>query len=93
MYKLADSIAQNRYKIAYETFVMGKINVLDINTAQIEEDNAKRNYINQVYYSWLYYYQLREVSLYDFINKKNIINNIIETKWTERYLNKLLNKE
>lgn len=93
MYKLADSIAQNRYKIAYETFVMGKINVLDINTAQLEEDNAKRNFINQIYFSWLYYYQLRQVSLYDFQAKRNIINNIEKTLWTEKYLNKLLNNE
>lgn len=93
MYKLADSIAQNRYKIAYETFVMGKINVLDINAAQLEEDNAKRNYINQIYFSWLYYYQLRQVSLYDFRTKKEIINSITESSWTEKYLSKLLNND
>ncbi len=93
MYKLADSIAQNRYKIAYETFVMGQINVLDINTAQIEEDNAKRNYINQLYYSWLYHFQLRGISLYDFASKQEIINHITETAWTEKYLNNLFNND
>lgn len=73
IYKLADTIAQNRYKIAYETFIMGKISVLDINSAQIEKDNAKRNYLNQVYNFWLLYYQLRQLSLYDFIEKKSLI--------------------
>ncbi len=72
-YGQADTVAQNRYKVAFETFAMGKNTVLDINTAQTEEDEAKRRYINQLYYSWYYLYSLRQLSLYDFIENKNII--------------------
>lgn len=93
MYQLADSIAQNRYKIAHENFMMGNISVLDINAAQIEEDNAKRTFINQKYFSWLYYYKLRQVTLHDFTERRDLIDNIKRTQWTERYLNKLLNND
>ncbi|MDR1181739.1 MAG: TolC family protein [Bacteroidales bacterium] len=68
----ADSIAQLRYGTAFQTFVMGTINVLDINSAQVERDNAKRKYINELYLSWLCYYNLRQITLFDFINHTDV---------------------
>jgi outer membrane protein TolC len=68
----ADSIAQLRYETAFQTFVMGSINVLDINSAQIERDNARRKYINELYLSWLCYYNLRQITLFDFISNTSI---------------------
>lgn len=68
----ADSVAQQRYKTAFETFVMGKINILDINDAQVSRDEAKRNHLAQLYASWLYYYNLRQITLYDFEKRQNI---------------------
>jgi outer membrane protein TolC len=70
----ADSIAQLRYETAFQTFVLGTINVLDINSAQIERDNAKRKYINELYLSWLCYYNLRLITLFDFVANMNIIH-------------------
>lgn len=75
VYRMADTVAQRRYRTAFETFVMGQINVLDINSAQTEENTAKRNYINQLYYSWLYLYNLRQITLYDFGTQSNIVYN------------------
>ncbi len=75
--RLADTVSQQRYKTAFETFLMGKISVLDINSAQTERDNAKRNYISQLYSSWLYFYTLRQITLFDFERKENIINEYI----------------
>jgi outer membrane protein TolC len=68
----ADSIAQLRYETAFQTFVMGTINVLDINSAQVERDNARRKYINELYLSWLYYYNLRQITLFDFVNNTDV---------------------
>lgn len=73
IFREADSVARLRYKIAFETFVMGQLSVLDINSAQVEQDNARRNYVTQLYASWLYYYNLRQIALYDFVDRKNII--------------------
>ena len=75
---LADSVAQCRYKTAYNIFVMGNINVLDINSAQVERDNARREYISQLYTSWLYYYNIRQLSLYDFVRDEDIIYEMIK---------------
>ncbi|MDR1581876.1 MAG: TolC family protein [Prevotellaceae bacterium] len=76
----ADSIAGLRYETAFQTFVMGTINVLDINAAQIERDNAKRKHINELYLAWLCYYNLRQITLYDFQQETDIIHPEINAK-------------
>lgn len=74
----ADSVAKSRYQTAYNIFVKGKINVLDINAAQSERDNARRNYINQLYMAWLSYYNLRQLALYDFATNEDILYEMIK---------------
>ena len=41
----ADTIAQSRYNVTKERFLIGKIDVLDLNIAQTERDNARERYI------------------------------------------------
>lgn len=74
----ADEVAKSRYQTAYNIFVMGKINVLDINSAQSERDNARRNYINQLYMAWLSYYNLRQLTLFDFAKNEDILYEMIK---------------
>lgn len=72
IYKQAGSLAETRYKTAFKLFNLGKISILDIYAAQNEENNARRNYINQLYASWLYYYYVRQITLYDYLKKEKI---------------------
>ncbi|MGE0017545.1 MAG: TolC family protein [Bacteroides sp.] len=62
----ADAIAQQRYKTSIETFLIGKINTLDLNDAQAAKDEARQKRISELYYYWYYYYQIRSVTLWDF---------------------------
>jgi len=62
----ADKIAQQRYKTSIETFLIGKINTLDLNDAQNSKDEAKQNHIDELYSYWYYFYQLRSLTLWDF---------------------------
>lgn len=64
----ADVIAQQRYKTSIETFLIGKINTLDLNDAQISKDDARQKHINELYWYWYYFYQLRSLTLWDFQN-------------------------
>ena len=66
IYREADSVAQKRYGIALNRFTVGDISVTDLNYAEQEKDEARQNYIYQLYLSWLYYYNLRYITLYDF---------------------------
>jgi outer membrane protein TolC len=67
-----DRIAQKRYETSIEAFVLGKIDVLNLNDAQASKDEARRKYIEQIYLLWAYYYQIRSITLYDFANKREL---------------------
>lgn len=64
--KKADEIAQRRYATNEETFLIGKISTLDLNDSRIKKDVARRNYVNELYLFWYYYYQIRSLTLWDY---------------------------
>ena len=68
----ADAIAERRYKTSIETFMIGKISVLDLNDAQQSKDEAKQKQIQEQYNYWRYYYNIRSVTLYDFCNQQTL---------------------
>lgn len=64
----ADRIAEKRYRTSVETFMIGKISTLDLNDAQNSKDEARQKHISELYYYWYYFYQLRSLTLWDFVN-------------------------
>jgi outer membrane protein len=68
----ADSVARLRYDITMQRFQNGSITVTDLNTAQTEKDEAVKRYISDLSNYWQYFYTIRELSLYDFVTKKEI---------------------
>ena len=65
--KEVDSIARSRYNTTVEAFIQGKMDILNLNDSQTSKDSARRNYIEQMYMLWSYYYQIRGLTLFDFI--------------------------
>lgn len=70
-----DRIAQQRYQTSVEAFVLGKTDVLNLNDAQSSKDVARRNYVEQMYLLWTYYYQIRSLALYDYVLDKELTVN------------------
>lgn len=68
----ADIIAQKRYKTNVETFMIGKISTLDLNDSQVKKDEARQKHIGELFSYWHYYYQVRSLTLWDFINNTSI---------------------
>ena len=68
----ADKIAEKRYNTSIETFMIGKISILDLNDAQKSKDEAKLKYIQELYKYWYYFYNIRSITLYDFIADTNL---------------------
>jgi outer membrane protein TolC len=68
----ADTIAQSRYNVTKERFLIGRIDVLELNIAQTERDNARDRYIAAMRNYWQFYFNMRKLTLYDFINEKPI---------------------
>lgn len=67
-----DRIAQERYNISVEAFILGKIDILNLNDAQLAKDESRRDYINQMFLLWSYYYQIRSLTLYDFLKGEEL---------------------
>lgn len=61
----ADTIAQNRYRIAKQRFLIGKIDVLALDDAQLARDNARNAYIRAMQACWSTYFRLRRLTLFD----------------------------
>lgn len=68
----ADQIALKRYKTSIETFMIGKISILDLNDAQQSKDDALQKHIQELYLYWKYYYNIRSLTLYDFADDRTL---------------------
>lgn len=64
-YRSSD-IARRRYATNVETYMIGKISTLDLNDSQTRKDDAMRRYVSELYKFWVYWYQIRSLTLYDY---------------------------
>lgn len=62
----SDDIAQRRYELSKNRYLIGKISITDLNIAMQEKDEARRSYIASLRDFWSAYYRLRELTLFDF---------------------------
>ena len=61
----ADTIADLRYEVTKQRFLIGKIDVLDLKVALEEKDVARRSFVEALRNYWNYYFDLRGLTLYD----------------------------
>ncbi len=63
----SDTVAQRRFDVTQKRYMIGKVNdVLELDKAQIDNDNAKMGFYRALQTYWRSYYQLRKLTLYDF---------------------------
>jgi outer membrane protein TolC len=70
----ADSIATERYQIAYKRYLAGDISILELNMAQREKDFSSQDLLSTRASFWVKYHQLRMISLYDYILDKPLFD-------------------
>jgi outer membrane protein TolC len=68
----SDTVAMRRYEVTKQRFLIGKIAVLDLNDADTRKDQNRRAYIQSLQDYWNYFYNIRSLTLYDFINRRPI---------------------
>ncbi len=68
--KKSDEVALKRYVVAQNRYLIGKMDITNLNNALVEKDNAKRSYIDALKTFWTAYYDLRAMTLYDFAEKR-----------------------
>ena len=62
----ADTIAQMGFDVTIRRFKIGKLDVTKLNLARNDLENARRAYINSLRKYWVSYYQIRQLTLFDF---------------------------
>lgn len=62
----SDTIAQKRYDVARNRYMLGKISITDLGLAQDAKDNAIVDYVRTLQQYWQSYYTLRRMTLFDF---------------------------
>jgi outer membrane protein TolC len=68
--KKSDEVAHERYKVAQNRYLTGKVDITNLNIALSEKDAAKRSYTKALRDFWVAYFDLRRLTLYDFANKE-----------------------
>jgi outer membrane protein TolC len=66
----SDTVAMKRYEVTKQRFLIGKIAVLDLNDADTRKDQNKRAYLQSLQDYWNYFYNIRSLTLFDFVNRK-----------------------
>ncbi len=62
----ADTVAQKRFEVSYNRYVIGRIDVDQLYLAQNAKDQALLSYVQSLRGYWQAHYRLRRVTLYDF---------------------------
>ena len=78
--KKADEVAFERYNVAQNRYLIGKIDITNLNIALKEKDDAKRSYIVALRSFWTAYFELRRLTLYDFARQKYLYNPIADSR-------------
>ncbi len=66
----ADEIADKRFEVTRQRFMIGRIDIIELNLALEEKDRAKQRYLASLRNYWRGFYEIRRLTLYDFMNNK-----------------------
>jgi len=67
--------AKKRYEITYQRYLIGKISITDLNLALTEQEVSRRGYLQAVRDFWNAVFEIRGLTLYDFVNDKTLMLN------------------
>jgi outer membrane protein len=66
----SDTVAAKMYEVTKQRFLIGKIAVLELNNADTKKDENRRAYVMALQNYWNYFFNIRKLALYDFLNDK-----------------------
>ena len=72
--KKSDEVAYERYVVSQNRYLIGKIDITNLNIALKEKDEAKKSYVGALLLFWDAYYSLRRLTLYDFSRNQLLYN-------------------
>lgn len=71
--KLSYETSQKRYDLTRKRYLIGKIEITDLTLAENEQENQRKQYIQAISDFWRAYYNIRALTLYDFMSGKSLV--------------------
>ncbi len=71
--KLSYQASQKRYDLTMKRYKIGKVDITQLNLADREQEAQRQNYVLAVNRFWQAYYDIRALTLYDFINDRSLV--------------------
>jgi len=71
----ADSLARESFELTKRRFVLGNADVLKLTSAMAAQQQASEKYVTSLATYWNYFYEVMELTLYDFVNRKTLSAN------------------
>jgi outer membrane protein TolC len=68
----SDTVAQKRFEVTKQRYLIGTIDITELNIAQADKDNNRKAYIMALQSYWSNYYDIRRLTLFDFQRNKRI---------------------
>jgi hypothetical protein len=75
---LTKQAATEAYELNRQRFIIGKADVYSLSLALNRQDQANLNYLQSLRLFWKYYFNIRELTLYDFVKKENLLHGLDE---------------
>ncbi len=72
MSRKAEAVGRDRYAAACDRFLAGSTGVTELNMAQSEMESASLRYLQDMAAWWEYYYDIRQMTLYDYFKQTRI---------------------
>ncbi|MCX6138564.1 MAG: TolC family protein [Ignavibacteriales bacterium] len=69
----ADSVAQRRFDVAKDRYMIGKIDIPNLFLAQSEKDSARRSRIQTLWNYWSTYFRVRRLTLFDYEARRPLV--------------------
>ncbi len=73
--KRAAEASNKRYELSTQLYLIGKISITELNQAIEDQNRSRQAYYNALRDFWEGYFEIRRLTLYDFINNKALISN------------------
>lgn len=70
----ASEASQKRYYFSTQRYLIGKVGIVELSQAIDDQNRSRKAYFSALRDYWLAYYEIRKLTLYDFINDRNIEN-------------------
>ena len=68
----ADEVANKGYEVTRQRFMIGKIDILELNSAVARKTDARIDYVQTLQNYWSAYYEIRKLCHYDFKSNQRI---------------------